>query len=183
MTFQDVFITLESYGVFEIVLPFLLIFSLVFAVLSKIKILGDKKNINSIVALAISMLAIRNFAFTEFLNRFLPNTAMILIVILVFLLIFSMLTGKAQLDKLLGYLGLFFALVALLWAVSADYLGYGGFDNIWYNLDSTTISWIAFIAGIVIVIAISGGLSTGDTKFSLKNVGDSFNELFKGKDR
>ena len=108
---------------------------------------------------------------------------MILIVILVFLLIFSMLTGKAQLDKLLGYLGLFFALVALLWAVSADYLGYGGFDNIWYNLDSTTISWIAFIAGIVIVIAISGGLSTGDTKFSLKNVGDSFNELFKGKDR
>jgi len=184
MTFQDVFITLESYGVFEIVLPFLLIFSLVFAVLSKIKILGDKNNINSIVALAISMLAIRNFAFTEFLNRFLPNTAMILIVILVFLLLLTMLTGKSELDDFAGYASLFVVLIALVWAVSSDYLGsygYYGFNDLWYNLDSTTISWIAFIAGVVIVIAISGGFSSAQGGLKIEDIGKSFNRLFRGK--
>ena len=166
---------------FEIVLPFLLIFAIVFAVLSKVQILGNKNNINSIVALAIAMLAIRNFVFTEFLNRFLPNTAMIIIIILVFLLLFAMLTGKSQLNDFAGYVALVVVLIALVWAVSSDYLGYGGFENIWYNLDSTTISWIAFLAGVVIIIAISGGFSQGQGGLKIEDIGKSFSRLFKGK--
>ena len=48
---------LESWGLTDVLLPFLLIFTLVFAVLQKTEILGDdKKNFNVIIALVLGLL-------------------------------------------------------------------------------------------------------------------------------
>ncbi|MBW2965671.1 hypothetical protein KY342_01045 [Candidatus Woesearchaeota archaeon] len=53
----DYFIQLlESWGVADILLPFLLIFTIVFAVLQKTKILGEgKKNFNVVIALVVAL--------------------------------------------------------------------------------------------------------------------------------
>ncbi len=57
-TFEDVFIRMENWGMTDVMLPFLLIFAILFAVLSKVNIFGGKKNINVVVALIISLLVV-----------------------------------------------------------------------------------------------------------------------------
>ena len=53
----------QDFGLFDIVLPFLLIFAVVFAILEKTMILGSedgkpKRNINSIVSFVIALLVV-----------------------------------------------------------------------------------------------------------------------------
>ena len=94
MSLYDIITSFESVGVFDIAMPFILVFTLIFGVLEKINLFGvNKKNINLVVALAISFLAIRNVFFIEMLNRFLPNIAMFLIIILMFLLLLGTFGG------------------------------------------------------------------------------------------
>ena len=50
----------ENFGLFDVALPFLLIFTLFFAILEKISLFGkDKTNINVIVSLVIAFFVIR----------------------------------------------------------------------------------------------------------------------------
>ena len=50
---------LDGWGLTDVMLPFLLIFTLVFAIMQKTKILGeDKKNFNVIIALVMALLVV-----------------------------------------------------------------------------------------------------------------------------
>ena len=44
--FSDLAYYFETYGVMDFLLPFLLVFTIIYAVMQKTKILGDKKNFN-----------------------------------------------------------------------------------------------------------------------------------------
>ena len=46
----------ETYGVIDFLLPFILVFTIIFAVMQKTKILGDKKNFNVIIALVLALI-------------------------------------------------------------------------------------------------------------------------------
>ena len=45
----------QTYGIMDFLLPFLLVFTIIYAVMQKTKILGDKKNFNVIIALVIAL--------------------------------------------------------------------------------------------------------------------------------
>jgi hypothetical protein len=78
------------------VLPFLLVFVLVFAVLQKTKILGDgKKQIDALVALAVALILIGTKTPRDYIVQMMPWLAVALIVLLVFFLIY----GFADSDK------------------------------------------------------------------------------------
>src|SRR3989344_2229777 len=49
---------LQSLGVYDYFLPFLLIFAIVFAILEKTKIFGEKTNINVVVSILIALIVI-----------------------------------------------------------------------------------------------------------------------------
>jgi len=93
---ERVLINLEQQGFVDIVLPFLLIFTIMFAVLQKTHILGEKKkNFNVLVSVIIALLVIIPHATGRYTGRFDPidilNNAIpqisIFIVAIVFLLI------------------------------------------------------------------------------------------------
>lgn len=52
---QNIISQLNSFGITDIFLPFFLIFTLVYAVLTKAKVLGEKKQFNVIVAIVIAL--------------------------------------------------------------------------------------------------------------------------------
>ncbi|MBI2148731.1 hypothetical protein HYU23_03555 [Candidatus Woesearchaeota archaeon] len=86
---------LVSSGVYDILLPFLLVFAIVFAILEKTKILGEEKtNINAIVAGVVGLLLVVQKGIVATLNLFLPRVSMIIIVTLMGLLVISMVAGK-----------------------------------------------------------------------------------------
>ena len=71
----------------ETVLPFLLVFTIVFAVLEKTKILGDgQKRVDAIVALVIGLIFVAFGNATDIVVRMIPVLGVALVVILVFMM-------------------------------------------------------------------------------------------------
>ena len=66
----DIFYQWEYLGVFEFILPFLLIFAIVFGIMDSVKFLGDKKSIHVIIALVIALMSLR---FQNFVSAFLSE--------------------------------------------------------------------------------------------------------------
>ncbi len=119
---------LAGWGVFDIILPFILVFALVYAVLHKTKILGEKsKNFNVIIALVMGASVVVPHVMygtadptdhrlvtgfvdpVEVINNALPNVSVILIAILMVLLIFGVWGSKVKLgsNSLSGIIALF----------------------------------------------------------------------------
>lgn len=95
MDFRELLSYMQNIGVFEVLLPFLLIFAIVFAILEKTKIFGEKKsNINSVIALVMGLLIVAQKDIVGVINSFLPRAALIMVIILMFLLILAMVAGK-----------------------------------------------------------------------------------------
>ena len=59
-TAPEFLVQMEQFGLLDAVLPFILIFAVIFTVLRKSGALGDKKNIHMLVALVISFYEIPN---------------------------------------------------------------------------------------------------------------------------
>ncbi|MFH1308060.1 MAG: hypothetical protein ABIH72_04365 [archaeon] len=74
----------------QVVLPFLLVFTLVFAVLQKTKLLGEgKKRIDALIALVIGILLVA-FAYpTGIIVKLMPFMAVVLVILFVFMLLFG----------------------------------------------------------------------------------------------
>lgn len=137
------------------ILPFLLIFTVVFAILQKSKILGDgKKQIDALVALVIGLIVVSFANAVGIINSLLPFLAVSLVIILVFFILISLF----YYDKDKGVAippGLQKGAVALIVisVVVAVLVITGAWDYLvarWYGSgDSSTISNIIFIAIII----------------------------------
>jgi len=91
---------LEHVGVYDVVLPFLLVFTLVFALLEKTKILGiqkdpndekgpayAKRNLNSMVALVIAFFVVASSKLVELINKTVSQIFILLLLAVMFLLV------------------------------------------------------------------------------------------------
>ncbi len=85
---------LESFGFFNVVIPFLLVFTLVFAILEKTKILGTeedgktpKKNLNAMISFVFALLVVATKEVVIAIRGSLPQVALILVIIFCFLLL------------------------------------------------------------------------------------------------
>src|SRR3989344_254221 len=86
---------LSSPIISEAVLPFILIFTVVFAILQKSKILGsEKKQIDALVALVIGLITITFANAVGIINSLLPFLAVAIVMILVFLILVAMVSHE-----------------------------------------------------------------------------------------
>ena len=94
--FAGVLTFLDKMGFYDIILPFLLIFTVVFAILEKTKVLGTeeingvrytKKNLNSIVAFAIGFLVVASTRLVAAINEIMANVVLLLLLSVSFLLL------------------------------------------------------------------------------------------------
>ena len=99
---------LDRLGVYEVLLPFLLIFTLVFAILEKTKIFGTeevngqeiaKKNLNSMFAFVTSFLVVASTRLVAAVNEAVANMTILLLLGFSFLLLVGVFhTGKDEFD-------------------------------------------------------------------------------------
>lgn len=179
---------LEGIGFFDVFLPFILTFTIAFAVLSRSKILGDKRNYNIVVAFVLGILVARSKYVIGVINKFLPNVAILMIVILMFLLLLGLFAGKKVELKGWAYgLSILFSFGFIIWALAGEYIGeHLNIPDWLYYLDDQTKAIIVFVGALVLVILffmMSGGkkekekeekeISKGLGKF-LKNLGEGF---------
>jgi len=77
----------RDFGVFDVILPFLLVFTVVYATLQKTEVLGkNKANLDSMVAFVIGLLVVAATKVVGVINEALPQIMVLVIVGLSFLL-------------------------------------------------------------------------------------------------
>ncbi|MFH1972827.1 MAG: hypothetical protein ABIJ18_05100 [archaeon] len=95
---------LETFGFFDVILPFLLVFTIVFGILEKTKIFGThngqpKKNINAMIAFVVAFFVVAAKQIVTSIKEALPIVALLLIAIVSFLmLVGSFVSGKEEFD-------------------------------------------------------------------------------------
>lgn len=94
--FKGVVVFLEQVGVYDVVLPFLLVFTIVFAILEKTKVLGTeeiegkkytKKNLNAILSFVIGFLVVASTSLVRTINSAMANMVLLLLLSVSFLLL------------------------------------------------------------------------------------------------
>ena len=94
--FRQVIEFFDSIGLFDVVLPFLLVFTIIFAILEKTKVLGTeeiegkrytKKNLNAIAAFVIAFLVVAAKEIVEIINETVSKAVVVLFFSILFLLL------------------------------------------------------------------------------------------------
>ena len=172
---------LQNDALFEIVLPLVLIFAIVFAVLQGTKILGGRKNIDAIIGIVLGLLLVRNTVVVETINKFLPNVSLAIIVILMILLVLGVFLGK-EYEWASGFKGLaaIASLIIVVWIFSESYWNRFGIPNIFGNLSSDTKGILVFIAILIIVVFLVTRKEGEQKKFS-ERLDDFGVAIFKKK--
>jgi len=152
----------------NLILQFLLVFTLIFALLEKIKLLGeDKHQINAIIAAVIAGLFIGFFKYVEMLQSFMIFLVICLIVLFVLMLIYGFVAGTKDGDpfkdlKEVKYAigGIFF--VAIVVAVLV-------ITNTWDNVKNffsggnvgANVLFAIIIIGAIAAVIFGAGKSSG----------------------
>jgi len=95
-TLLDAVGTLQSFGVYSTILPFLLITAVVYAVLLKYKTLGENKTVNAIIAIVIGLVFISVARAVNFINIILPFVTIFLVMLVLVMLIFTFMGVKGE---------------------------------------------------------------------------------------
>lgn len=151
----------EEFGIFDIVLPFLLVFTVIFAILQSTKILGAKKNVDAVVALVLALLVIQSETIVGTIRRFLPNVALAVIVILMFLLFLGIFIGPREWRRSsLVAAAAIIAIVAIFWSLARGTEWVGALAPITEWLQRLPVGIIAvliiIIAAVIVVLSESG---------------------------
>lgn len=117
--FNDIVESFTDIGGFVVVLPFLLIFAVSFAILRKIRLFGDNKNVDAIIGLILAAFLVSATSVVELLADFLPRVSMIILVLLMLILVIGIFTGGSQWKGGWLLLGALVAVVAVVWALGA----------------------------------------------------------------
>jgi len=96
---------LQAFGLFDVILPFLLVFTLVFAVLEKTKIFGtegkdgqSRKNLNAMVAFSIAFFVTASVNIVTAFQVALPWVSLVLVVLISFMLLSGVFFKESDFD-------------------------------------------------------------------------------------
>ena len=163
----NLLLQLDQLGVFSYLLPFLIIFSLIFGILTRMNIFKDNKAINAIIALSVGLMSLQFGFVSNFFSEVFPRLGVALAVILVILILLGLFIDSKE--RWPTYVLLFISFLAVIFVL----------------LESATFSGTSFgylardYAKIIIVVLVIGGLLAaviGYDKNSPKSEGHSLLE-------
>ncbi|MEA2036966.1 MAG: hypothetical protein U9O94_05625 [Nanoarchaeota archaeon] len=185
---------LNNWGLTDVMLPFLLIFVVIFALMQKTRVLGEeKKKYNLIIALVIGLLVViphvldmypsEESDVVEILNKTLPQVSLIAVAVIMLLILIGLFGGEAKWmgSSLSGWI----AIVAFI-IIIAIFGGAAGWwrDSSWfYNFfgGETVAIIIMLLVFAIIVWWITRGEGKEKEVNTLSNLGKWVGEAFGGK--
>lgn len=157
-------------GIYDVILPFLLVFTIVFAILEKTKILGfedkeqkyTRKNLNSMVAFVTAFLVVGSAKLVGIINQTVSQVFLLLLMSFLFLLLIGIFLGDKELlfEKKDRWF-IFFAIVMLvgivlifLNAITTE-SGQSWLSVLWSYVST---NWNSAVVGAIIMILIVIGM-------------------------
>ena len=165
-------------GVVDVLLPFLLIFAIIFAIMEKTKILGEeKRRVHMVISVVIALLVVIPHVTNTYppgadavniINGALPSVSLVLVAVLALLLLMGVF--GVEWPGLAGLVFLF-ALIAVIWI-------FGSSAGWWGNWEWIRITFGEDALAIVVVILVFALLIWWITKPEEKTAGESWWEKF-----
>jgi hypothetical membrane protein len=173
-------------GVYDVILPFLLIFTIMYAILEKTKVFGTEKvgdteitrrNINAMVAFVTAFLVLASSGIIEIFNKALPRIMVLLVIAVMYLMLIGVFWNEKEELKLSSKWKTFFMIIMFIGVV----LVFAGsietdsgeswlewlFNYIAANWNSTTVSSIVLliiIVGLIMWITANDKPKTGSSE-------------------
>ncbi len=168
----NVILFLQKMGIYEVVIPFLLIFTLVFAILERTRALGTekiegqdvpRKNLNAIVAFSISFLVIASSKLVETITLISSQMVVVLTLLVFFMVLIGIVTKEGEAHELLKgrpqQVFLFVVAIAIIALFLNALKGPGGVSWLEITINwisqfwsSTAVSAILLMIGVIIFI-------------------------------
>jgi hypothetical protein len=161
-------------GIYDVVLPFLLVFTIIFAILEKTKILGveeiegrrySKKNINAIIAFVISFLVVASTKLVAVINQALANIVLLILLAVFFLLLVGSFAKEEEREFLQGgwktvFMIIMFIGIIFIFLDSLDWL-----SPFWRFLSRYwETRWVASLIMIIAIIIFIVYITKGEKK-------------------
>ncbi len=153
----------EQAGVFSYVLPFLLIFAVIFGILTKIKVFGENKGLNTIIAAVIGLLALQFELVPIFFSEIFPRVGVALSIILVLLVLAGLFLDPDNKAVNYGLLGVGVIIFLMVLAKTSGQLGW--YSSYWWYANKSLI-----IGGALILIAFIVIINSVAPKKDLPNM-------------
>ncbi|RLE42758.1 hypothetical protein DRJ48_02830 [Candidatus Woesearchaeota archaeon] len=170
-TFRGVIEFMNKIGLYDVVLPFLLVFVVVFGVLEKSKIFGTvkiddvettKKNLNAIVAFVVAFFVVASVRLVDIITQVSANTVTIMLFTFFFLILVGMLVQGEKGIELEGGWKIFFYIIILI-ALILIFIGALGWlpkigeyiSQFWENEIVASVVLLIIVVGFM--FAIVGG--------------------------
>jgi len=163
---------LRDFGLFDVILPFLLVFTITFAVLEKTRILGTvrihgtdesipNKNLNSMVSFVVALLVVATANIVRTINESLPNIILLLVASISFLILIGVFV-KGELDFTEKHKGWNRAFIIIMFVgvilifLNAIYINLNGeeISVLEYIIDWIINNWSGAIFGSIIILVI-----------------------------
>ncbi len=152
----NVFAQMEQVGLFTYLLPFLLIFAVVFGVLTKIGLFEDK-TINAIIALAVGLISVNFEMVPQFFSEIFPRVGVGIGVLLMVFIIFGLFLDSGKKSHATKWIiaGVGGVIAIIIFWTTADSVGWG--FGWWFEE-----YWPALAVGVFILIII--GVIVGNSE-------------------
>ena len=144
----------------QFILPFLLIWVIVFAILQKTKLLGENKQVDSIVAIVIAFIFVAALQPKEIVSNLILFLTVALVVVFVGLLLWGFVSGKEMKENILGptwakwvfgIVVVVAVIIALLWASGIQ----NNVVDFFFRQSWSQTFWVNAIFVIVIAAALA----------------------------
>lgn len=155
----------ERLGIYDVVLPFLLIFTIVFAVLERTKIFGTeklegkeytRKNLNAMAAFVIALLTVASSQVVAILNQGLAKVVLLLVIVISFLMLIGSFFGKEEVQLTGSWrawgMGIIFFGIVLIFTYEAGWLT-PFWDYLMINWNTNVVGAIALVILVVLFMA------------------------------
>lgn len=172
---------LQDFGFFDVVLPFLLVFTITFAILEKTKIFGTekykgemvpKKSVNSMVAFAVALFVVVTKEIVVSIQTAMPQIALALIVLVALMMLVGTLKGEAGFDFGQHTNWLYFLIFVIFIGVLAIFLNsidwlepiLDYIEDYWQDTFIVLLIFLAIIIGTVYFVIGKEPRASGEPK-------------------
>jgi len=193
LSFQDFIVSLERVGFVDVLLPFLLVFTIIFAILDKTKIMGEgNRNMNIGIALIFALLVVIPHVTGNFpagydpvliINSALPSVSLVVVAVIALMI----LIGVFAHDRIMlgmtapGWVGIFsIGTLIFIFGSSAGWWSTGilsWLENV-FGSDIIAIFIMLLVFGIIIAFVTGGG--EREKVGALEKAGINLKNLFGG---
>lgn len=154
----------EAAGWFDFVLPFLLIFAVVYGILTTTKVLGSNKGVHVVISVVLGLLALRLSFVPLFFSEIFPRLGVGLAVILVLLIMIGLFVPANELKYWLWGLGAIAAITAII-IIFKSFETQGWLTSFGpYGDYVDTLIVVVAIVGLIIAVAASSGKKDDESK-------------------